>query len=162
MRMNKKRHSEFEKVKIDRKILSCLRVINNTVRKTADIYLSGKCNALSEMSARIILYLNQQEEEKKAVPQKDLERAFSISRATVSQIISRMEKNKLVKRIGDTYDSRIKRISMTDYARQMVPYLKSDGHQFESRILKGFSEEEKNNLLGYLERLQNNLHISDN
>ena len=148
-------------MKKDRRILSCLRVISNTVRKTADVHLAEKNDDLSEMSACIILYLDQQEEEQKAVFHRDLEKEFSISKATVSQIVSRMEKKRLVKRIGDTEDTRIKWIIMTDYARQMVPFLKTTNDTFESRVLSGFSEEEKDNLFGYLKRIQNNLHNLD-
>lgn len=148
-------------MKQDRKILSCLRIISNTVRKTADIRLAEKCRDLSEMSACFILYLDKQEEDGEPVFQKNLEKEFKISKATVSQIVSRMEEKRLVKRVGDTKDTRLKWIILTDYARQMIPLLRAADRRFESRILKGFSKEEKKSFLEYLNRIQNNLNSLD-
>lgn len=148
-------------MKKNRRILSYFRVISNTVRKTADIHLMGENADMSEMSACILLYLEQQEKKSVAVFHRDLEREFHISKATVSQIISRMERKKLVKRIGDKEDTRIKWIVMTDYARRMLPYLRAEDKKFADRILEGFSEGEKEILLGFLKRIQDNLYNLD-
>lgn len=161
MQTDTQRYPQFEKMKKNRRILSCFRVISNTVRKIADIHLMEKNPDMSEMSACILLYLEQQEQKRKAVFHRDLEWEFHISKATVSQIISRMEKKKMVKRIGDTDDTRIKWIVMTDYGRNMLPFLKAADKQFADRIMEGFSEEEKEILLGFLKRIQDNLYNLD-
>lgn len=76
------------------------------------------------MSACIILYLEKQGKEQRLVYHKDLEREFNLSKATISQSISRMEKKKLIERKGDADDARIKWIILTDYARKIFERIK--------------------------------------
>lgn len=145
-------------MKKNRKIISHLRIISNTVRKIADLRLEEKCSDLSEMSACFILYIETQEDDGKPVFHKALEKEFHISKATVSQIVSRMEKKKLVKQLEKEGDTRLKWVVLTDYARKMTPFLKNTEKRFASRILNGFSEEEKKTFLNYLNRIQDNLN----
>ena len=69
-----------------------------------------------------------------------------------------MEKKKLVKQLEKEGDTRLKWVVLTDYARKMTPFLKNTEKRFASRILNGFSEEEKKTFLNYLNRIQDNLN----
>lgn len=144
-------------MRTERQIIICFRKISNRIRKTAEAGLAEKYPDLSEMNACILLFLRKKSYQKNHVFQKDLEKEFSISKATVSQIIARMEGKHLIQREENAEDSRRKRILLTEEAEKMLPFLKEADQIYESRILEGFSEQEKEKLLAYLFRVQENL-----
>lgn len=134
-----------------------IREISNEMKKIVGYKLLKKHEDLSEMNACIILYLKQQELQKRQVFHKDIEKEFRISRATVSQMISRMEKKKMIERKDDFSDGRRKQIFLTDMSRESISFLEKTDEQLEKIILENFSEQEKDCLLGYMERIQNNI-----
>lgn len=142
----------------DRRILMNIREISNEMKKIVGYKLLRKHEDLSEMNACIILYLKQQELQKRQVFHKDIEREFRISRATVSQMISRMEKKKMIERRDDFSDGRRKQIFLTDLSRESISFLEKTDEQLEKVILENFSEQEKECLLGYMERIQKNIN----
>lgn len=144
-------------MKTERQIITCFRKISNRIRRTAEAGLAEKYQDLSEMNACILLFLKQRKLQEMPVCQKDLEREFSISKATVSQIVARMENKHLIQREESAEDSRRKRLLLTCEAEEMLPFLKEADKIYERRILEGFSEQEKKKLLAYLFRIQENL-----
>lgn len=142
----------------NRKILMNIRDISNEMKKIVGYKLLRKHVDLSEMNACIILYLKQQELQKRQVFHKDIEREFHISRATVSQMISKMEKKNMIERKDDFSDGRRKQIFLTDLSRESLSFLEKIDEQLENVILEDFSEQEKDCLLEYMERIQNNIN----
>lgn len=145
----------------NKKIIFCLGIMHNAIRKIADAKFMEIHHELSGMYVLILLYLEQQEQEHKKVFQKDLEQEFQISKATVSRILSRMEKKNLVRRKGNVGDARFKWIIMTEYARKMLPDLKKVEEQLECTILDGFSQGDKGILLNYIAKMEHNLWKSN-
>lgn len=142
----------------NRKILMNIRDISNEMKKIVGYKLLRKHVDLSEMNACIILYLKQQELQKRQVFHKDIEREFRISRATVSQMISKMEKKNMIERKDDFSDGRRKQIFLTDLSRESISFLEKTDEQLEKVILEDFTEQEKNFLLEYMERIQSNIN----
>lgn len=142
----------------NRKILMNIREISNEMKKIVGYKLLREHEDLSEMNACIILFLKQQELQKRQVFHKDIEREFRISRATVSQMISRMEKKKMIERRDDFSDGRRKQIFLTDSSRESISFLEKTDEQLEKAILEDFTEQEKNCLLEYMERIQKNIN----
>ena len=139
----------------NQKIIANLGIMHHTIRKFADAKFMEIQKELSGMFVFVLLYLAQQEQAHKKVFQKDQE--FQISKATVSRMLSRMEKKNLVRRKGNAEDARFKWIIMTAYSRKMIPDLKKAEEQLECTVLDGFSKKDKDVLLSCIAKMEHNL-----
>ena len=141
----------------NQKIIVNLGIMHHTIQKFADMKFMEIQDELSGMYVFVLLYLAQQEQVHKKVFQKDLEQAFQISKATVSRMLSRMEAKNLVRRKDNARDARFKWITLTEYARKMVPDFKKAEEQLECTILDGFSNGDKDILLNCIAKIEHNL-----
>lgn len=89
--------------------------------------------------------------------QKDIEKAFGITRSTASKVINLMEQKGLVERQSVSYDARLKKIVMTDKSKAISHLMAEDMDLVESVLTDGFSSEEKKALYNYLQRMKQNL-----
>lgn len=99
------------------------------------------------------LYMHSEEE----IYQKDLETEFAISRATASNMLSVMERKGLITREPVTHDARLKRLVLTEPARQMHRQIELDIRETEELLTKGMSEDDKRQLHQYLDIMIQNL-----
>ena len=67
------------------------------------------------------------------VYQKDIEEAFSISRATASNMLGVMERKGLIKRVAVSHDARLKRLVLTDKAAALLDGAERDIQEMEAR-----------------------------
>lgn len=89
--------------------------------------------------------------------QRDIEKRFSIRRSTATEILNLMQKNELINRSAVESDARLKKITLTDKARNLFKVVEKDRREFEDSIFEGFSSDELIALSGYLERITENL-----
>ncbi len=89
--------------------------------------------------------------------QKDIEKAFGITRSTASKVINLMEQKGLVERQSVSYDARLKKIVMTDKSKSISHLMAEDMALVESVLTEGFSPDEKKALCDYLKRMKQNL-----
>lgn len=89
--------------------------------------------------------------------QKDLEAAFSISGATVTNILKVMEKEGLIIRIPMEKDARLKKLVMTEKGMQYDEVARGNVIRLEAGMEKGFTEEELARFRQYLDRLTQNI-----
>ena len=89
--------------------------------------------------------------------QKDIEKAFGITRSTASKVINLMEQKGLVERQSVSYDARLKKIVMTDKSKAISHLMTEDMILVDGILTDGFTEEEKKALCSYLERMKKNL-----
>ena len=89
--------------------------------------------------------------------QKDLEEAFSISGATVTNILKVMEKEGLITRISMEKDARLKKLVMTEKGMQYDEVARGNVIRLEAGMEKGFTEEEIARFRQYLDRLTQNI-----
>lgn len=89
--------------------------------------------------------------------QKDIEKAFGITRSTASKVINLMEQKGLVERQSVSYDARLKKIVMTDKSKSISHLMAEDMTLVESVLTEGFSLNEKKALYSYLKRMKQNL-----
>ena len=75
--------------------------------------------------------------------QKDLAAHIHSKPATVTSMLTRMEKNGLVKRQTDPNDHRISRVYLTEKGRHAASCVKEVMRELESRCFQTFSKEEK-------------------
>lgn len=99
------------------------------------------------------LYENQELD----VFQRDIEKAFSISRSSVTVTLQLMEKNGLIRRESVAQDARLKRIVLTQKARDLHRQIEADILAFESNLARGISEEEQEVFLRVAKKMQENL-----
>lgn len=92
--------------------------------------------------------------------QRDIEAAFSVSRATASNMLQVMERKGLIKRVSVEHDARLKKLLLTEDARSMLERVERDVNEMEEMLIKGMSKEEVAVLMGYLDRIIGNLDIN--
>ena len=68
-----------------------------------------------------------------------------------------MEKNGLIVRCSVDYDARLKKIVLTDKAREYIERFEEEGRMMEKVLSDGFSDEEKQLLISMLVRVNENL-----
>jgi DNA-binding MarR family transcriptional regulator len=91
------------------------------------------------------------------IPQSNLAKELSITPATVSAMVKRMEKAGFVLRKRNTEDERVSNVYLTEKGREVSLELDSLQNEMENLVFKGFSDEEKDLMKGFLERIDENL-----
>ncbi len=91
------------------------------------------------------------------VYQRDIEKAFSIGRSTVTTIIQLMEKRDLVRREYVEMDARLKKVILTEKGYQHHDHAVANFREIHARMLSGITEEEKVLLTDLLGRIFDNL-----
>lgn len=89
--------------------------------------------------------------------QKDLEVAFSISGATVTNILKVMEKDGLLTRVPSEKDARLKKLQLTEKGMCYNQVAYTNVTRLEEGMEKGFTEEEITRFREYLDRLTQNI-----
>ncbi len=89
--------------------------------------------------------------------QKDIAAALDIEPATVSQILSNMEQNGLVKRSGCAERRRADSVTITEKGKEAYEKWEQLCHAVEKDALSGFTESEREQFIGYLGRMYVNL-----
>ena len=104
---------------------------------------------------RIIRFLSNNEH--RDIYQKDVEKEFGITRSTASRVLVLMEEKGLVKRMGVEHDARLKKLVLTEKSQQMGEAMHQVGEKTDAKLLQGFSDEEKQMLYSFIDRMVDNL-----
>ena len=88
---------------------------------------------------------------------RDIEEAFHLSHPTVSGLLSRLEKKGFIEFRPDETDRRCKRIYMLPKGQECHEMMHRTILDTEERIVKDFTEEEKDQFLALLERATQNM-----
>ena len=120
-------------------------------------YIDNHCNKksidrLTGPNGWIIMYIS--EHDGQDVFQRDLERKFNITRSTASKVVNLMVQKGFIERQSVPYDARLKKLVLTDKASSIVALLDEDRKSVEETLTKGFTDEELEQLHGYLVRLK--------
>jgi len=93
--------------------------------------------------------------------QKDLETEFAISRATASNMLAVMERKGLINREPVEHDARLKKVVLSEQAKQMYRQIEQDIMETERLLTDGLTEDDKRKLHQYLDTMIQNL-VGDN
>lgn len=93
------------------------------------------------------------------VYQRDIEEAFSISRATASNMLSVMERRGLIERMSVEHDARLKKLVLTEKAIDMLERVDADIRNMEARLTEGLDGQEVAALKRYLDQMLWNLGV---
>jgi len=94
------------------------------------------------------------------VYQRDIEEAFSVSRATASNMLAVMERKGLIERAQVSHDARLKRLVLTDKAAALLDGAERDIREMEARLTAGLSEEDVEHLKRCLDQMLQNLDVT--
>lgn len=140
----------------ERRIAFLLRMIHNQTKQV--IHKSAprfKKVPGSQLQGGILGYLYHHREE--PVYQKDLEKAFRVSRATATKTLQVMERNGFIVRNSVDKDARLKRIQMTEEAFRNHQIVEDHMRRMDQRMLQGLSEAEVQELFRLLGIVERNL-----
>ena len=110
---------------------------------------------LTAMHGWTISYLCKNQD--KDVFQKDFESAFSIRKSTASRILKSMESNGLITRQSVSYDSRLKKIVLTDDALKLHEDIKTRREILEQTLLSGIPEEKLDVFFEVMDAMKENI-----
>lgn len=152
--------AESERMYMEKKnqksIAFTMRVIHNQIKAVIHKSFPRDGNApQSQLQGGILGYLYHHSEE--PVYQRDIEKEFRISGATATNTLQVMEKNGLIIRKSQDKDARLKRIMMTEPARERHAKVEEHMRFMDERMLRGMTEAEISELYRLLGKLQDNL-----
>lgn len=88
--------------------------------------------------------------------QRDIETEFNIRRSTASGMLKLLERNGYIQRTYDTVDTRLKKIEMTEKAKELDKIVSANIKQLQIRLTKGIPEEEMEQFYQTLQKISNN------
>ena len=140
---------------MDRKIGKRIRCTSTKIKRVMENLDSIKrLDNISGTNGFIIVFIYKSKED---VYQKDIEKEFGITRSTASNIISLMEKKNLIIREKVDDDARLKKLSLTEEAKNYARDVLNDLKLFENKITKDIKEEDLDTFISVLEKIENNL-----
>lgn len=117
-----------------------IRLIHNQIHKRMEMKRQFCEDDLTNMQRWIIGFLLEHETED--IYQRDIERVFSISRATASNMLQVMERKGLIERNPVEHDARLKKIGMTELARKLEEHARANVAEMEELLTQGMTDEE--------------------
>lgn len=136
-----------------------VRLIQNQIHKNMEAKRMQNEGDLTGMQRWTIGFLSAHREQ--CIYQKDLETEFSVSRATVSNMLAVMERKGLIERVSVAHDARLKKIILTEKAERMLKQAEEDICRQEEQLINGMTEKEVEQLHELLDKLLLNLGIDE-
>ncbi len=93
--------------------------------------------------------------------QAELARGAKVEQPTMAQLLARMERDGLIRRVPDPHDKRSSLVSLTEDARSRLPAGREILVQGNRDATRGLSPEEVETLLGLLERVLANVEAME-
>ncbi|MBR5329297.1 MAG: hypothetical protein IKV45_03740 [Firmicutes bacterium] len=135
-----------------------LHSIGNLLRRICEN--SSLCNyhrktELTEMQTRVIsyLYVNRDHD----IFQRDIEKEFSVRRATVSVLLRTMELKQLITRESVDYDARLKKVVLTEKAENIAQVALQEVSRFEEMLQEGISSEDMDTFFRVMAQVRGNI-----
>lgn len=125
------------------------RLFERTAIKENDAELTG-------MQYAILGFLGEQDESAD-IFQRDIEAEFNIRRSTASEMLKLLEKKGFIIRVMDTEDTRLKKITMTERAKELDKVARANIEQIQMRLTKDIPPEEMEQFYKTLEKISENV-----
>lgn len=125
-------------------------------RAVMNISMKNGMDQVTVMHGWIIAYLY--ENQHREIYQKDLETEFRITRSTVTNILQLMEKKGYIERVSVERDARLKKLILTEKAKQIQRRNFIDMHnKLDKQITKDIPEEDIKVFLKAVAKMKQNL-----
>lgn len=89
--------------------------------------------------------------------QRDLEKKFGITRSTASKVINLMVTKGLILREAVPYDARLKKLVLTDKAKELALLMHDDAILLEGKLTENISKKELENFFECIDKMKENL-----
>lgn len=133
-----------------------IRRVNNLIfRKVNQTARENEVDQTTPMHGWIMGYLYRHRDEE--VFQRDIEREFSITRSTVTNILQLMERKGYIERQSVPQDARLKQITLTEEGTRVHEKMMLALHQTDEFVSGLLTEEENEELLRLLDKLRKGL-----
>lgn len=142
----------------DKTIGAELHSIGNLIKRISDnscLCRYHRETGLTELQTRLIGFLHCNEG--KDIFQKDIEKEFSIRRATVSVLLHSMEAKNLIIRESVPRDARLKKVILTEKSREIASTAQRDVARFDTMLREGISEEDMEAFFRVTEMIRRNI-----
>ncbi len=135
----------------------------NLIGKDLHQQICHQANAynLTPMQSFIILHLQEAEDHKNSIYQKDLEALFHISGSTVTGLLKLMEQKNLLSRHSVPHDARLKEIRLTTKAKNLLSGASQKLSLTEEKINHILTLSERKTLLKIIKKIQTQFHPTD-
>jgi DNA-binding MarR family transcriptional regulator len=91
----------------------------------------------------------------------ELARHLNVQPATITKMITRMEKAGFVERRPDPGDQRLSRVYLTEAGRAVRDQVQQVWHRLEMEAFAGFTEEERRQMGQFFQRIRENLRTAN-
>lgn len=134
-----------------------LGMINNLIRRRLNQqFMENGLEDLVGMQGPVIGCIHERSEQQD-VFQKDIEKWFHIRRSTATVMLQNLEQKGLIIRVAVPNDGRMKKIVLTDKAKDYRERVNQQIDQFHRELEKGITAKEKEEFLAILDRIRGNL-----
>ncbi len=146
-------------MEVNRSVGKAIRSLNNRIARRFDAGRPDRevLERITCANRWVIGYLIEQQQAGRAVYQRDLEKAFGITRSTVSKVLDLMARKGLIERQGVAHDARLKKLVLLPKALELSARMRAYAQSVERALLAGFSPEETERLFEYIDRMEKNL-----
>ena len=134
-------------------ICSEVKVLSNLIKRKLTAFPHG-CDPMQLTGGHGFILRFLAENKDKDVFQKDVEKQFKIRRSTVTATINRMEKNGLLVRESVDYDSRLKKLTLTEKGNSLHLLFKKRVEDLETQINEALNEEETAQFIKLIKKLE--------
>ncbi|MBU7018523.1 MAG: MarR family transcriptional regulator [Theionarchaea archaeon] len=91
------------------------------------------------------------------ITQEDLANLLHVDKATSARAVKNLEKEGYIARKEDAEDKRKYRVFVTEKGREIESMMKSISSEWTARLLSGFTEDEKESVTIFLEKMVKNI-----
>lgn len=129
--------------------------LNHTIMRYC--YITGvlKENLPTPAQMQILQYIGSKGGK---VYQRDIATSLGLRRATLSEVLKTMERNKLISKVSDENDTRIKRIILSENAKRKFEAVKKILDDTERAALQDISQDDLNIFFNVVKQMQENLN----
>ena len=131
------------------------RVDNLIFRRINQFARANGVEQATPMHGWIIEYLYRHRDT--PVFQRDIEREFSITRSTVTNILQLMERKGYIERRSVPQDARLKKLVLTDTGRELHEKTKDMIDMLEEQTVEGISKEDLDTFYRVIDQVKNNV-----
>lgn len=130
----------------------CISKLSNQIRRRLDSFAAK--SGVSGSQGRVLHFILAQSED---VFQRDLEQEFNMRPPSATELLKLMEKNGFVRRENMAQDARLKKIIVTEKAKELVGQVVPDLEELECNLTKGISPEKLEIFFQVIEQMSENL-----
>lgn len=130
-----------------------VKALSNQIKRYMDKNVTRN-GVITAMQAGIIGYIGDSGGD---VFQRDIELEFNVRRSTATGMLQLMERGGLIRRESVDHDARLKKVALTDKAREILEGFDMERNQMEAAMTAGINEEDLCTFYKVMEQIFDNI-----